>query len=65
MYYAKNYFYRCLAKYIHAGLQGKFFKKSPLATFNLKMVAIKQITEQKKNSHKREHISCCITKGIW
>ena len=51
MYYAKNYFYWCLAKYIHAGLQGKFFKKSPLATFNLKMVAIKQITEQTKKTH--------------
>ena len=47
MYCAVNYFYWCLARYIHAGLQAQFFKKS----FNCEMVAIEH-----KNSHWREHI---------
>ena len=49
MYCTVNYFYWCLARYIHAGLHAQFFKKS----FNCEMVAIKQTN---KNSHWREHI---------
>ena len=41
-----NYLYWYLTKYIHAGLQAQFFKKSPLVTFNCKMVAIKQILKK-------------------